>query len=221
MTVKVLTGLVPLSPPDYLEWFDLASRPLLELASKNAAPAISPKVEWLGEEKLLEGSRTEGRARYGYRVITNFTQILRRTIQPEWLEEKGRLKGRLETFTEATRRAGNEILDDVESILWYGKPSYEAGSILHMPLSKCGGVLHYLRRRVYENDTVSLRPLCSLMLRDYRDFYDVNASGEWLWEFSLQVNRGHYQRGMKPLFLPPALKQPVKAWRQGSTLSED
>jgi hypothetical protein len=206
LSVKVISGLEPVSPPDYLEWFDLSSRPLLELALKDATPARSVKVEWL-IDRMKDGA-------VEHRVWHNYTQILRRPIRPKWLPEKTRL----ETFTEATRRAGNEILDDAELTLWYGKPRryISAGHLLTM----CGGVYHYLRRRVYENDTVQLRDLSGLTLRDFRTFDDVGATGEWLWEFSLQVIPGHYQRGMKPLFLPP-VPQSVKGWAQGASLEEE
>lgn len=213
MTVRVLTNLEPVSPPDYTSWFDLSSRPLLELALKDVSPAWSCKVEWLVDRRPKPDA-----AEYQYRVLTNYTQILRRAFSPKWLEEERRM----ETFGEAARRTGEQFLDDVELVLWYGKPSFNAGGSLYLPFSTCGGVLHYLRRRVYENDTVRLRPLSELMLRDFRDFADTRADGEWLWEFSLQVNPGHYQRGMKPLVLPPKPSSPApKAWAQGASLEEE
>jgi hypothetical protein len=202
VTVRTLTSFVPVSPPDYLEWFDLSSRPLLELALKDSAPAQSVRVEWLAD-------RFEGR-QIKTGVLTNYTQILRQPFSPEVRE------GKLETFAQAARNAGERILDDVENTLWFGKPRrYFQGP---HPLTMCGGVYHYLRRRVYENDRVILRPLSSLMLRDFRDL-GGGVDGEWLWEFSLQVIPGHYERGMKPLFLPP-VQQSVKGWRQGASLEE-
>jgi hypothetical protein len=129
LSVKVISGLEPVSPPDYLEWFDLSSRPLLELALKDATPARSVKVEWL-IDRMKDGA-------VEHRVWHNYTQILRRPIRPKWLPEKTRL----ETFTEATRRAGNEILDDAELTLWYGKPRryISAGHLLTMSGPRASG----------------------------------------------------------------------------------
>jgi hypothetical protein len=206
MAVRTLTKLTPVSPPDYLDWFDFSSRPLLSLARKESSQAHSVRIEWIVDQ--LENGQLR------QRILTNFTQILRQPFSPKLDEEKGRF----ETWPEAAKRAGEKILDDAELTLWYGKPRryISAGH----PLTMCGGVYHYLRRRVYENDTVRLRELSGLSLRDFRTFDDVGATGEWLWEFSLQVIPGHYQRGMKPLFLPP-VPQSVKGWAQGASLEEN
>lgn len=202
MTVKVLT--LASSPSDYLKWFDLSSRPLLELAWKNAAPAYNPRIEWI-VDRFEDGV-------IKHRVLHNYTQILRVPFRP-----KPKENGRLETFAEAAVRGGNLILDQAESTLWFGRPLFDVNQAY--PLSMCGGVMHYLRRRVYENDSVALRELRPLTLIDHRSLYDVGAHGEWLWEFSLQVNPGHYQRGMTPVCLPPA-PQPVKALGAGRVSRE-
>jgi hypothetical protein len=205
VTVRVLSGLTKELAPARLEWFDLSSRPLLELARRDAAPARSVKVEWL-VDRFEDGAVKT-------RSLSNYTQILRQPIRPKLKDD-----GRLETFAEAAKRAVEQILDDAERVLWYGRPIRDfSGS---HPFSMCGGVLHYLRRRLYENDTVSLRELRPLTLVDYRSLYDTHADGEWLWEFSLQVNAGHYQRGMSPVCLPPE-PRPVKPWAQGASLHEE
>lgn len=206
MTVRAITGLNPVSPPSYWEWFDLSSRPLLKLALENASPAHSVRIEWLVDQREPDGT-------YSMRCLTNYTQILRTPFSSGMKED-----GTLETFAEATKRAGELHLDDIEKTLWFGKPRYDFGSSLNLPISMCGGVYHYLRRRVYENDVVRLRPLQELMLRDFRQFDSVGAEGEWLTEFSLQVNPGHYQRGMKPMALPPTDKTLPRAWAQGASL---
>lgn len=205
MTVKVLTRMVPVSPPDYLEWFNLSSRPLIELSLKDERPAFNPRIEWIGQ---APNAFMVGEPRLVPRLLSNWTQILRQPFAPD--------ETKRETFAQAAKRAGEKILDDVELVLWYGKPSFDVSG--SHTVTTCGGVLHYLRRRVYENDMVRLRGLSKLMLRDFRDFTGA-AEGEWLWEFSLEVIRGRYERGMSPVCLPPT-PRPVKPHAQGACLDD-
>lgn len=202
--------LTAVSPQDWVEMFDLSKRPLLKAARENASPAHSVRVEWL-VERVVDGG-------FRHAIWHNFTQILRQPFTQGWLKSEGRRQ----TFTEAAKEAGEKILDDAEMTLWYGTPTRD----VNIHLTTCGGVRHYLKRRVYENDTVSLRELQTLvLLRDCGEGDEFRAEEdrrhEWLWEFSLQVNPGHYQRGMTPLFLPPKLPASTpKAWRQGACLND-
>ena len=204
--------LIPISPDNYLDWFDLSSRPLLKLAAKNASPMHSIKLEWLADRFENGALKT--------RCLSNYTQIMRQPFQ-----RRRRDDGTWETFGEAAKAAGEKILDSAELTLWYGKPKYDfSGS---WPLSTCGGVLHYLKRRPYENDLVALRELRSLILMRSRGEHDQflreeEHTHEWLWEFSLQVIPGHYKRGMKPLAVPPKSPAPktITAFPQGSTLDQ-
>lgn len=211
MTMRVLH---PVSPEDYLDWFNLESRPLLELARKNASPAYGPKIEW---QAPAPNAFMVGAPRFVPKLLTNYTQILRQPFQRKWLEDEHRR----ETFVEAEKKAGEKILDDAERTLWYGKPNMTTGTFV---LTTCGGVLHYLGRRVYENDVVRLRELTPLRLytsRGERDQFIEKElhTHEWIWEFSLEVIRGRYERGMSPVCLPPNPK-PVKPWAQGACLDE-
>lgn len=210
MTVRVLH---PVSPEDYLDWFNLESRrPLLELARQNARPLGSVKLEWI-VDRFVDGVLR-------YSALTNYTQILRQPFQRKRLDD-----GTYETFAVAAKRAGEKILDDAERTLWYGKPRYDVSG--GHPISWCGGVLHYLKRRVYENDAVVLRELTPLKLYTSRGEHDWQNeeelhTHEWIWEFSLQVIPGHYERGMFPVCLPPSPK-PVtpNAHAQGAPIPEE
>lgn len=190
--------LIPISPGSYLEWFDLEKTPLLKIAAENARPAYSVSLEWL--VNYFDGGELK------HRVLRNFTQIMR---QPFSVREG-------QTFGEAMKEAGEKILHDAELTLWYGKPSRDYSDT--WPVTTCGGVMHHLKRRPYENDFIALRELRPLILR--RDVMD--GVHEWLWEFSLQVNPGHYERSMKPIALPPKKPNPktVTAFPEGSTLDQ-
>lgn len=215
MTVKVLHGLEPVAPEDYLDWFNLASRPLLELARRDGRRAQGPTIEWLGQ---VPNAFMVGEPRLVPKRLTNYTQILRQPFRRKKLDD-----GTYETFAVAAKRAGEKILDDAELTLWYGKPSYNTSDGVHV-MSTCGGVLHYLGRRVYENDVIRLHELSPLRLYLNRGQFDQFHAEElhaheWIWEFSLEVIRGRYERGMFPVCLPPTPK-PVKPYAQGACLDE-